>query len=1322
MALRNLCAVFCGQRLRVGLHAAILLISGGVVTANAQTPPPPVLISQPTSTRAIALESLNFVSEPFKLESPYSYGPDRRTRVLLFAVNLSLQPGETLSSVSADAEDASHRHYSLVVEYVGPVPGQEWLTAVVLRLSDDLGDVGDVLVRVTHAGIASNRVRVAIGHIGGGPPDDPGSAPTPAPPYLITGQVTSAGAGLSGVTVKLNGPQTETFISDATGGYQFMVQTAGGTYSITATKAFYDFSAGPTFPNLSNNQSNVNFTAQRQRHTISGRVLDDAGQGIDAIQVTIRNEADAIIGTMLTSGGGSYSFPNVPAGFGYTITPATNSFFSFTPRSTSLLSGNLIFDFNGIRRSHAIGGIITNAAGSGISGITINLSGSRSAAVISDVSGAFSFSGLPAGGNYTLTPTTTAYYTFTAQSINNLSSNQTANFTGTLRKYSISGRVMNGTDGLGAVTIQLTGSQSGGAVTDGSGNFQFADLPAGGNYTLTPTTNAFYTFTAQTINNLGNNQVANFNGTLRKYSIGGRVTGGTNGIGSLDIQLSGSQSGSTVTDGSGNFLFADLPAGGNYTLTPVATSFYAFTPQTINELSSNQTANFNGALRKYSIAGRMTVGTQGIGDVEIYLTGSRSAVTVTGSNGNFLFSDLPAAGNYTLTPVPTPFYEFSAQNVNNLGSNQALTFTGVLRKYSFNGRITEGVSGLSGVNIALTGTEQAVTTTDSNGNFTFAKVTAGGTYTLTPTKSQYVFTPPALLFVGVSGDKTADFRSSFRYYVAGRVADNSGRSLAGITMTVSGDESATTLTAADGSYSFALAPAGNYTVTPSIEQGWYSFGPTSQSFNNLTSNQTTNFTGAQDPLPNPPYVLEFDGSPKAVDYGYIWEPDVDLGHFFWEFWAMPGNNAGATYLLSDGYGGAHALLFGFANFGSTEPGRYQFYGNIYNGITHDNSFRSDEGPAPGEWGHFAVGWDGRNIITYLNGVPVGKIPFTGPRRTPGIGGGGGRLLIGGSDHNNLDGRIAQVRGYEGSNPREDPNGIDQSLVESAFDPQNVFGAGGNLVSYYFRSAPQVADLSGGLNGVTHPGVVRGTINGVLAGCSGCPLPTFVIDPTAPNFATGTPAAPVAVANPAAVPAGARIFDSFSRANSTYISGGKGGLGATEGGAAGTKLWQTSVLSEKQPYGILNGRAVMLGNSTYISWIPTGSSSATLDIRVDRHPGGAGSGDDTGLCFRVVGGGNFFFAYSSPGSNPSGPRSLTVGYYLNGQRVILATGVTLPNIWTTLQVVTRSSGELTVYAGGIQVYTTSSNILPTATGAGLYNNSAGQGLVNRWDNFTVYDAP
>jgi hypothetical protein len=139
----------------------------------------PVLISAANSTRAIALDSVLGTREPFQPSYAHSWSSDRRTRVMLFATNFDLAAGETAASVTAEAEDASHRVYTLTVEYVAKVPGLDWLKCVVVRLNDDLGDVGDVLVKITYKGIASNRVRVGIGHTGGGPPDDPESVPTP---------------------------------------------------------------------------------------------------------------------------------------------------------------------------------------------------------------------------------------------------------------------------------------------------------------------------------------------------------------------------------------------------------------------------------------------------------------------------------------------------------------------------------------------------------------------------------------------------------------------------------------------------------------------------------------------------------------------------------------------------------------------------------------------------------------------------------------------------------------------------------------------------------------------------------------------------------------------------------------------------------------------------------------------------------------------------------------------------------------------------------------------------------------------------------------
>lgn len=142
----------------------------------------PILISEETSTRAIALDSVVWLRDPFQLNSPVPWGFDTRTRVMLFAMNFDLLPGENVSVVTADAEDASHRIYPLTVEYVGKAPGFDWLRCVIVRLNDDMGDIGDVLVRINVRGVSSNRVRLGIGHTGGGPPDDPGAVPTPGRP------------------------------------------------------------------------------------------------------------------------------------------------------------------------------------------------------------------------------------------------------------------------------------------------------------------------------------------------------------------------------------------------------------------------------------------------------------------------------------------------------------------------------------------------------------------------------------------------------------------------------------------------------------------------------------------------------------------------------------------------------------------------------------------------------------------------------------------------------------------------------------------------------------------------------------------------------------------------------------------------------------------------------------------------------------------------------------------------------------------------------------------------------------------------------------
>src|SRR5688572_12682378 len=97
--------------------AATLIDLGG---SSAQTAGP-ILISQPDSTRAIAFDSVTQHREPFSSLSPVRFGADNHSRIMLFAMNVTLTADSTAGDFTADAEDAAHVIYQLPVEYVGAV-------------------------------------------------------------------------------------------------------------------------------------------------------------------------------------------------------------------------------------------------------------------------------------------------------------------------------------------------------------------------------------------------------------------------------------------------------------------------------------------------------------------------------------------------------------------------------------------------------------------------------------------------------------------------------------------------------------------------------------------------------------------------------------------------------------------------------------------------------------------------------------------------------------------------------------------------------------------------------------------------------------------------------------------------------------------------------------------------------------------------------------------------------------------------------------------------------------------------------------------------
>ena len=134
------------QMCRLGLgHSAqlvlLLIVASAFSTVQAATNKSPVLLSESTSTRAVAFESVTMRPEPFPLTSSVKFSSDTRTRIAIFAMNLELLPGEGTNAFTADMQDASGKRYPLRIEFMGRVPGFDGLTMFIVRLADDLGDV-----------------------------------------------------------------------------------------------------------------------------------------------------------------------------------------------------------------------------------------------------------------------------------------------------------------------------------------------------------------------------------------------------------------------------------------------------------------------------------------------------------------------------------------------------------------------------------------------------------------------------------------------------------------------------------------------------------------------------------------------------------------------------------------------------------------------------------------------------------------------------------------------------------------------------------------------------------------------------------------------------------------------------------------------------------------------------------------------------------------------------------------------------------------------------------------------------------------------------
>jgi uncharacterized surface anchored protein len=561
------------------------------------------------------------------------------------------------------------------------------------------------------------------------------------------------------------------------------------------------------------------------------------------------------------------------------------NFGQYVPASGTL-SGNVYNDLNG--------NDVDNSE-PGIAGVTVTLTGTTSTGgsvsltTTSASNGSYSFSGL-AAGTYTLTETPPAGYvtekgdvgsiggtagTETVSSIALATGGSGTNYNfGQYQTSSLSGTVyndLNGNDvdntepGIAGVTVTVTGTNGAGqsvtitTTTASNGTYSFSGL-APGVYTLTETPPAGYvtekgdvgslggtaataavssvTVTsgqAGTNYNFGQYQCSTISGTVYNDLNGNDTDNSEPGIAGVTVTLTGTNGAgaavtvTTTSASNGTYSFTGL-APGNYTVTETPPAGYVTEAANAGSLggtaavakvsnitvTSGETGtNYNfGQYQTASLSGIVYIDANssdtyvatdaGLGGVTITLTGttgsggSVSLTTTTAANGTYSFTGL-APGVYTATETQPASYTAEKSNPGSLGGTASV---GAISTVTI-------VSAASGVNYDF-GEIQPLS--DSIDGTVYTDLTGNG---LTSDD-----TPLSGVTVQVYKD------------VNGTGVLESNDTLV-----------ATTVSAANGTYTFTNLPVGKYIVEEVTPSGYIETAPSNPEYYGVTVTNGVEDTG-----------------------------------------------------------------------------------------------------------------------------------------------------------------------------------------------------------------------------------------------------------------------------------------------------------------------------------------------------------------------------------------------------------------------------------------------------------------------------------------------
>ena len=133
-------------------------IADGIGNGTITNDDSPLLATEENSQRAIALDLVTLIRDPFPLNNPNYFGTDHRTRISLFTTNLIITPALV---VTAQALDSQNTVFQLPVESISSLPNAVGLVQIIVKLPDGI-PAGDLRLSITARSRSSNVVLVGI--------------------------------------------------------------------------------------------------------------------------------------------------------------------------------------------------------------------------------------------------------------------------------------------------------------------------------------------------------------------------------------------------------------------------------------------------------------------------------------------------------------------------------------------------------------------------------------------------------------------------------------------------------------------------------------------------------------------------------------------------------------------------------------------------------------------------------------------------------------------------------------------------------------------------------------------------------------------------------------------------------------------------------------------------------------------------------------------------------------------------------------------------------------------------------------------------------